>query len=223
MGENSWNGQERNQVLLNRGVGTFIEVGTAVGLDSMHDARGMAASDFDRDGDVDFVINNYWAPTTYFVNRVGERRAWLAVRLQGTRSNRDAIGAEVAVLAGGRRFVRIVGAGHGYAAQYSLEQIVGLGDLARADDVEVRWPGGAVEAFGPSYARQRLLLVEGTGRPVAPAPTGAAAAEGKPGRAIPPVLALAIALGAVAALAALSLVRHLRRRALRRSPSGGPR
>jgi len=174
---------------LNLGDGTFVEAGAAFGLDGLEDGRGLAAADFDHDGDVDFVVNNYRARVTCFQNEVGQARPWIALRLRGTRSNRDGIGATLWVEAGASLQTRVVGAGHGYAAQYSLEQLVGLGDRERVDRVRVRWPSGLHEAFGPLEARQRRTLVEGTGRALAPATSAPSRGRGGWG-------ALLLALGA---------------------------
>ena len=163
VGDRSWNGRERNQLLRNRGAGRFVEVGAALGLDALADARGLAGADFDRDGDVDFVINNYRAPAALFDNRLGARKAWVALRVRGTRSNRDGVGAVVTVYGDAGQQTRVVGVGHGYASQNSLEQVFGLGDEQSAR-VVVRWPGGEREAFGPFAAGLRLTLVEGEGR-----------------------------------------------------------
>lgn len=167
---NSWNGREQNHYLLNTGDGAFVEAGTALGLDDTRDGRGVAIADYDLDGDADIVVHNYRTRAGYFLNTQGQERAWIAIRLQGTTSNRDAVGAEVTVVVGGRRLLRLVGAGHGFAGQLSLEQVVGLDQAERVDEVEVRWPTGHLERFGPAVARQRITLVEGEGSPVGPTP-----------------------------------------------------
>src|SRR5262249_61716617 len=83
----------------------------AVGADDEKDGRGMAVADFDNDGALDVVINNNpgdsgieeRARATLLHNNVGRRRNWLAVELQGTKRNRDAVGAGVRIEAGGGR------------------------------------------------------------------------------------------------------------------------
>jgi hypothetical protein len=165
VGERSWNGRERNQLLWNRGGGGFVEAGAAFGLDDLRDARGLAAADFDHDGDVDFVVNNYRAQAACFENQVGAERAWLAVRLRGAGSNTDAVGATVTVVAAGRWHSAVVAAGSGYASQNSAEQVLGLGGAGSVDEVLVRWPGGSVEAFGPFEVRRRVTLRQGEGEP----------------------------------------------------------
>ena len=133
MGDNSWNGREQNHALVNVGGGRFEEVGTPWGLDDTRDARGLAAADFDRDGDVDFVVNNYRAEASYFLNDLASERGFVAVRLEGVRCARDAIGAEVAVVVGGRRQVKLLSAGSGYAGQTSKELLFGLGGAAAVE------------------------------------------------------------------------------------------
>jgi enediyne biosynthesis protein E4 len=124
------------------GDGTFVEAATAYGLDSLRDGRGLAVSDFDGDGGLDFVINNYVAPAHYYVNRVPNRGHWLRVRLRGRASNRDGIGAIIRVRTGDRRQMRVVSAGDGYASQTSRVAHFGLGDAQVIDELEVTWPDG---------------------------------------------------------------------------------
>jgi len=138
-------------------------MGTALGLDGIADARGFAASDFDHDGDVDLVVNNYNSPAYYYVNHWKEKGQWLAVRLKGTKSNSDGIGSIITAVTDKRTQHRLVGAGHAYTGQFSKEQIFGLGQNESAE-IRVRWPDGRVEHFGSQKALQRTVLVEGKGR-----------------------------------------------------------
>jgi hypothetical protein len=134
-------------LLVNQRDGTFVEAATPYGLDSLRDGRGLAVSDFDGDGGLDFVINNYNAPAHYFVNRVPRRGHWLRVRLVGRQSNRDGIGAIVRIRVRERRQMHVVTAGDGYASQYSRVAHFGLGEATAVDELEVTWPSGATQRF----------------------------------------------------------------------------
>ncbi len=162
MAQNSWNGRERNHLLLNRGQGRFAEVGGALGLDGLADARGMAAADFDQDGDIDILVNNYKAKAAYYVNEHATARS-VSVRLVGADGNRDAIGAELTARIGDRTLHRLVGAGHSYASQFSLAQHIGLADADRVDALVVRWPSGEIEEFPGPPAGARVTLTRGDG------------------------------------------------------------
>ena len=88
---------------------------------------------------------------------------WLSVKVLGTRSNRSAIGARVAVTAGGRRQVREVLSGSSYISQSDLRQHFGLGPARKVDQIEVRRPSGMVERVGNVEADQFVTLQEGRG------------------------------------------------------------
>jgi enediyne biosynthesis protein E4 len=175
-GDISWNGYEHKVLLRNEGAASdgtlqFADVAMASGADDIRDGRGVAVADFDNDGDLDIVVNNNpgdsgraeQARATVLRNNVGQHRAWLAVELQGTTSNRDAVGALVTVEAGGQKFTRLVSAGSGFASQQSARLYFGLGDLTQVDVVTVRWPDGRVEKFsqdgGHAIATRHLIRI----------------------------------------------------------------
>jgi len=175
-GQLSWNGYERNNLLRNEGPGAdgvprFVDVAPALGADDDRDARGVALADFDNDGDLDIAVNHNpgdsgdpsRAGAVFLENRIGDRRQWLAVELRGTVSNRDAIGAEVVVEAGGTRQLGQVTAGSSYAAQHSQRLYFGLGATTRVDRLTVTWPDGSVEEFSELDARRLTRLVQGEG------------------------------------------------------------
>jgi len=83
--------------------------------------------------------------------------------LRGTRSNRDGIGARVSVLAGDRKQIDEVRSGGSYLSQNDLCLHFGIGDMKRVDEVEVRWPSGAVDRIKDVLANQRLFVEEGRG------------------------------------------------------------
>lgn len=148
----------------------------ATGSDEIRDSRGLATADFDNDGDLDIVLNNNpgdsgraeQARATLLRNNVGERRNWLAIELSGTKTNHDAVGALVTVVAGGEKFVRLVTAGSGFASQHSARLYFGLGDKTHVDLVTVRWPNGSVEKFErigdqPIESHRLLRITEARG------------------------------------------------------------
>lgn len=172
----------------------------------------MAAADFDRDGDVDILVNNYRSQAALYDNQTAGKADspnFLAVRLRGTHSNRDAIGAELTVITSdGQQRRRLVSAGQSYASQFSLEQVVGLGAATEVQALNVRWPNGAEESFGAAKAGQRLHLVEGEGSAIVSEPKrgGTESSSG-------PWWAIVLAVVSVVTLAAArTLLRRARRR-----------
>ena len=127
-------------------------------------------TDIDEDGDLDlFFGDGDGAPWTHlFVNRVGQDRAWVELLLEGTTSNRDAVGARVTLQAGGVRQLRDVEGGGGHwNIQESRIVHFGLADATAIDSLSVRWPGGATETISGAAPRARYRVVEGSGVAVA--------------------------------------------------------
>lgn len=183
MGENSWNGFERNCLFVNRGEGRFVDVGRATGSDARWDSRGVAKADLDHDGRVDLVIANNDAPPTILMNRLATVGHWVELELRGTRSNRDAVGARVTLTVGGRKMVRTVEAGSGYSAQSAHPLHFGLGDTPEIEALEILWPSGLEQRLeGAELAAEvrpdeRVLLVE-PGDSLAQARAGASGRQG---------------------------------------------
>ena len=141
VGNHSLNGREQNVLFRNNGDGAFTEVGWVNGADRIEDGRGLAVLDSDRDGRLDIVLRNFYQPAGLLRNR-RESGHWIGFELEGTRSNRDAIGARVRVRTGARWQTRVVTAGSGYLSGSSLRQHFGLGNAARVDQVVIDWPSG---------------------------------------------------------------------------------
>ena len=179
-GERSWNGYERKVLLRNEGldadgVPRFANVAAAVGADSIADGRGMAFADFDNDGDLDIVMNTnpgdcgkHSVPPVLYRNDLGQTRHWLTVELVGTRSNREAVGAEVKIEArevpGGRpyRAMRHISVGSGYASQNDHRLLFGLGDTAITSlTLTVRWPSGGEQRFENVASDRWVRVTEG--------------------------------------------------------------
>jgi enediyne biosynthesis protein E4 len=125
-------------------------------------ARGAAYADFDHDGDLDILISTNNGPAYLFRNDGGNRNHWLSVRLNGTKSNRDGIGAVVRVESASGKQWTMVRSGSSYCSQSDLAATFGLGkDTAAA--VEVDWPSGTVQRFAHVQANRFVVIDETRG------------------------------------------------------------
>ena len=133
---------QRNLLYHNRG-GRFVEVGAGSGevwsIEKV--SRAAAVGDYDNDGDADLFVMNLNDTPTLLRNDSGGGNGWLGLRLTGTESNRDAIGARVRVRGGGMEQVREVQRGYGFQAQNDPRLLFGLGGR-RAEEMEILWPSG---------------------------------------------------------------------------------
>jgi Tfp pilus assembly protein PilF/peroxiredoxin len=154
---------QRNVFLRNDGHGRFDDVSGSVGLDLDQDGRSFAVFDYDQDGDADIaVMAARSAPQLrLFRNDIGSKMASLAVRLTGTKSNRDAVGARVTVEADGVRRTKLVTAGSGFISQHSKELLFGLGPGPKVVAVTVDWPSGLRQTLADVPSNHRLRITEG--------------------------------------------------------------
>jgi hypothetical protein len=151
-------------VFRNLGQGRFEELleEAGPGVSAPHSSRGCAFGDFDNDGDVDILIFNMNQPPSLLRNDVSGKGHWLKVRLEGTKSNRSAIGARVTVHYGNRIQTQEV---HAQSSFYSVNDRrlhFGLGDVALAD-VNIRWPNGDTERISRVAADRLIWVREGAG------------------------------------------------------------
>src|SRR5512143_1897411 len=159
IGANSLNGNERDVLFRNNHDGTFTDTAYVNRADRVEDGRGVALFDYNLDGGVDIVLRNYRQPAQLLRNEA-DRGHWLEVKLTGTRSNRDAVGARVTIHAGGQQQMREVHAGSGYLSGSSLVQHFGLGTATRVDQLEGAWPSGARSERYDVAAVQRISITE---------------------------------------------------------------
>lgn len=155
--------KERPLLFRNVGNGRFDEVGVACGLTEEVIGRGAAYGDLDNDGDLDIVMNVNGGPARVWRNDGGNRSHWIRFRTVGTRSNRDGIGALIRVTADGRTQSQRVHSGGSFVSESQREPTFGLGAAARAEKVEVRWPSGRIDRFGPLAADRQYVSTEGQG------------------------------------------------------------
>jgi hypothetical protein len=123
-------------------------------------ARGAAYADFDGDGDLDVVISNNNSPAVLYRNDGGNRDHWLQVKLAGTKSNRDGIGAVVRVTSPLGKQWQEVHSGSSYCSASDLALTFGLGSDPAATSVEIEWPSGKRQKLDNVKANQRIAITE---------------------------------------------------------------
>jgi len=129
-------------------------------------ARGLALGDFDNDGGVDVLISQNDGPPVLMRNKVGSRNHWLGIRLVGTKSNIDAIGAKLTYKAGElQRHTFKVGGGS-YLSAHDPRVVLGLGSKSKIDWLEIQWPKPSerIERFTSLPIDRYITIVEGQGK-----------------------------------------------------------
>jgi hypothetical protein len=143
--------------------GTFQDVTKHLGPDLADPrvSRAAAFADYDNDGDVDVLVTNNGDHPQLFRNDGGNREHWLEIRLVGTRSNRDGIGAKVKITANGVSQTDEVKGGMSYQSAHDPRLHFGLGNATRITDLNVIWPSGAVTKLINVPADQCITIKEG--------------------------------------------------------------
>ena len=151
----SWNGHEPNILYVKDGA-KYRDASAESGLNFAADSRAFAAIDFDGDGCLDLVIKSRLGPQLRVLqNRCGQSRPRIALRLVGTKSNRDAIGARVRL--GGQ--TKWVTAGSGYLSQHTKSIHFGTAEIAPA--IEITWPSGEQQQIKDLPAGALYEIIEG--------------------------------------------------------------
>lgn len=159
--------EAKNVLLENTGRGKFTDISARAGegLSVKLSSRGAAFDDLDNDGDIDVVVLNARREPTLLRNDSPTGNHWLGIRLRGTRSNRDGVGARIKVVSGDLTLVDEVHSGRGYQSHFGSFPHFGLGPRTRVDRIEVRWIGGGTNVWeNPGVDR----LVELTEKPANP-------------------------------------------------------
>jgi enediyne biosynthesis protein E4 len=158
------------QLFLNDGKGMFRDVAGETGAEFAQSkvGRGVACGDFDRDGDVDLLITTNNGPAYLYRNNQSAANHSIRFRLTGTKSNRDAIGAEVRIEAGGIAQYRMVKSGSSYLSQSELPLTFGLGKRDQIDRAVILWPSGRSDEFKNLAAGKAYECVEEKGVKASP-------------------------------------------------------
>ena len=143
----SHSGYQQKRVWLNDGAGKFVDVAQAVGVTDTHDGRAVALADLFNNGALDVVVANQRGPLLVYRNTVSPNNAWIEFALEGTTSNRSAIGAEVTVRWNGQEQVQQVSGGSGFASENDRRLHFGLASNPRIKSILVRWPSGKIQTL----------------------------------------------------------------------------
>ena len=156
--------RQRNQLFRNVGRGRFRHITTDVAgpLLVEQSSRGAAFGDYDNDGDLDILVSVIDGRPILLRNDSSGGH-WITLRLEGTASNRSAIGARVTIQAGARRQVAEVRSGGSYISHNDLRVHFGLGTATAAERVTIRWPTGDVERLGSLPSDRFYVAREGEG------------------------------------------------------------
>lgn len=160
--DKSWSGHERNTAFVNNRDGTFSEASGPLGLDFPEDGRSFALADIDHDGRLELILKSRNAPQLRILhNNIKDLGDSIVLRLRGTKSNRDAVGASITIEVGSLRQTRYLQAGTGFLAQHSKEMLFGLGKPDGAIAATIRWPSGLSQRFDSLPPNHRIEIEEG--------------------------------------------------------------
>ncbi len=157
--------RQTNSLYRNRGDGTFENrsEGSGPGMELAELTRGVAVFDYDLDGDPDLALTNLDGPLRLLRNDSETAGSWIAFRLIGEVSNRDAIGARITLQAAGRTLMREVNPYGSFLSQSSHRVHFGLGPSSVAAGVSIRWPSGQVDELGDLEPGKLYEIHEGRG------------------------------------------------------------
>jgi hypothetical protein len=163
IGNMTWSGYQKKKFFRNIDGHSFKEMSADAGVDNDKDGRGIGVIDLDNDGRLDFYQTNADQESLFYRNVSTGTGHWVELKLVGTRSNRDAIGARVTLKTPTRSMIREVDGGNGYAGESTQRIHFGLGADTRITSLQIRWPSGLLQnAIAPV---DRITTVTETASP----------------------------------------------------------
>lgn len=160
MENRTFSGYQANKLWLNDGAGRFQEVGNNVGGALRLDSRSVAYADLFGNGTLDLIVTNQNQPVKIYRNYVDSNNNWISFDLEGTKSNRSAIGAVVILTWDGKQTRKSVTAGEAFSSQSQRAVHFGLGDVSSIEKVEIRWPSGMVQVIDNPEVNQKHSIIE---------------------------------------------------------------
>ena len=160
MNGRSLSGYQHKKVWLNDGAGKFVDVAQAVGVTDTYDGRSVAFVDLWNRGVLDMVVANQRGPLLVYKNTVAPDNQWIGFDLEGTRSNRSAIGAEVELYWNGQKQLQVITGGDGFCSENQRQLHFGLGKDPQIEKAVIHWPSGKVQTIEKPPAGQVVKIKE---------------------------------------------------------------
>lgn len=160
MENRTFSGYQANKLWLNDGAGRFREVANNVGGALTLDSRSIAYADLYGNGTLDLIVANQHQPVKIYRNYVNHKHNWIDFDLEGTKSNRSAIGAIVILHWDGKQSRKSVTAGEGFSSQGQRTVHFGLGKADSVEKVEIRWPSGIVQIIENPELNKKHTITE---------------------------------------------------------------
>lgn len=160
----SYGGYEKNRLYLNRGGTNFTDVAHLLGVAIENDCRNLVAADLDGDGRIDLALTTEHAMPAHkeklrvFRNALAEHGQWIAISFREETGRLSPIGAQVLLSAHGLKKIATIVTGDSFRSQHPATVYFGLGEVAKIDAVEIRWPGGAVTRLAGPQVNQAHVV-----------------------------------------------------------------
>ncbi len=153
---------QRAQLFQNNGDGTYHEVSETAGayFSSAFVGRAAACADYDNDGDTDIIVMNSNQRAVLLRNEIGNRHNWLGIKLVGTRSNRNGIGAKVTIHAGEMTQVTETKSGSSYASGSDTRLLFGVREHEHVEKISITWPSGIRQELAGVEVNQIVTISE---------------------------------------------------------------